>query len=171
MMRRILGSAGAGAVSIAAMISIFAALNGSILSGSRVPYAAARQGYFFRAIGRVDVKHRTPGISILALCAWSALLVLSGGYRQLFTYVIFSSWILYGMAAAAVVILRIKRPDLPRPYRTVGYPAVPILFILVAGVFIISTLRDSPRESLMGLALILLGLPFYAYWSHRRPAA
>jgi amino acid transporter len=168
MMRRILGAAGAGGVSIAAMISIFAALNGSILTGSRVPYAAARQGYFFRAIARVDEKHRTPGVSILALSAWSALLVLSGSYRQLFTYVIFASWILYGMATAAVIVLRIKRPDLPRPYRTFGYPVVPILFVLVAGVFIISTLWDSPRESIMGIALILLGLPFYAYWSHRR---
>lgn len=170
MMRRILGAAGAGGVSIAAMISIFAALNGSILTGARVPYAAARQGYFFRAIGRVDEKHRTPGVSILALSAWSALLVLSGSYRQLFTYVIFSSWILYGMATAAVIVLRIKRPDLYRPYRTLGYPVVPVLFVLVAGVFVVSTLLDSPRESLMGIALILLGLPFYAYWSHRRGA-
>jgi len=170
MMRRILGGAGAGGVSIAAMISIFAALNGSILTGSRVPYAAARQGYFFRAIARVDEKHRAPGVSILALCTWSALLVLSGSYRQLFTYVIFASWILYGMATAAVIVLRIKRPDLPRPYRTLGYPVVPILFVLVAGIFIISTLWDSPRESLMGIVLILLGLPFYAYWSSRRNA-
>lgn len=167
MMRRILGDAGAGGVSIAAMISIFASLNGSILSGSRVPYAAARQGYFFSAIARVSETYRTPGVSILALSAWSSVLVLSGTYRQLFTYVIFASWILYGMTGAAVIILRIKRPDLRRPYRTPGYPAVPILFVLVAGVFIVSTLWDSPRESLMGIALILLGLPFYAYWSRR----
>ncbi|MGA2041289.1 MAG: amino acid permease [Bryobacteraceae bacterium] len=169
MMRSILGAAGAGGVSLAAMISIFAALNGSILTGARVPYAAARQGYFFRAIARVDEKHRTPGVSILALCTWSALLVLSGSYRQLFTYVIFSSWILYGMATAAVIVLRRKRPELPRPYRTLGYPVVPILFVLVAGIFVISTLWDSPRESIMGIALILLGLPFYAYWSRRQP--
>jgi APA family basic amino acid/polyamine antiporter len=97
--------------------------------------------------------------------------VLSGTYSQLFTYVIFASWILYGMATAAVIVLRIKRPDLPRPYRTLGYPFVPILFVLVAGAFIVSTLWDSPRESLMGIGLILLGLPFYAYWSrqNRRP--
>jgi len=167
MMRRILGAAGAGGVSIAAMISIFAALNGSILSGSRVPYAAARQGYFFRAIARVNDKHRTPGVSILALSAWSALLVLSGTYSQLFTYVIFASWILYGMTAAAVIVLRIKRPDLHRPYRTLGYPVVPILFIVVASVFIVSTLWDSPRESITGITLIVLGLPFYAYWRRR----
>jgi APA family basic amino acid/polyamine antiporter len=166
-MRRILGAPGAGAVSIAAMISIFAALNGSILTGARVPYAAAREGYFFHAIARVNEKHRTPGVSILALSAWACLLVLSGTYNQLFTYVIFASWILYGMATAAVIVLRIKRPDLPRPYRTLGYPFVPGLFVLVAGAFIVSTLWDSPRESLMGIGLILLGLPFYAYWSRQ----
>jgi APA family basic amino acid/polyamine antiporter len=171
MMRHILGAAGAGGVSVAAMISIFAALNGSILTGARVPYAAAREGYFFRSVAHVNEKHRTPGVSILALSAWACLLVLSGTYSQLFTYVIFASWILYGMATAAVIVLRIKRPDLPRPYRTLGYPFVPVVFVLVAGAFIVSTLWDSPRESLMGIGLILLGLPFYAYWSrqNRRP--
>jgi basic amino acid/polyamine antiporter, APA family len=165
MMRSVLGSAGAGAVSIAAMISIFAALNGSILTGSRVPYAAARDGYFFRAVAGVNARYHTPGVSILALSVWSALLVLSGGYRQLFTLLIFPSWILYGMTTAAVLVLRRKKPQLARPYRTVGYPFIPIVFVLVACAFIISTLWDSPRESLMGIALIVLGLPFYSYWS------
>ena len=167
MMRRVMGGAGAGIVSVAAMISIFAALNGSILTGSRVPYAAARGGLFFRAIARVNPRYHTPGVSILALSSWAALLVLSGGYRQLFTYVIFASWILYGMTTAAVLVLRIKRPDLVRPYRTVGYPLIPIVFVLVALAFVISTLWDSPRESLMGIGLIVLGLPFYLYWNKR----
>ncbi|HEX8985145.1 MAG TPA: amino acid permease [Bryobacteraceae bacterium] len=167
MMGRILGAPGAAAVSIAAMISIFAALNGSILSGSRVPYAAARDGYFFRPVGRVHPRFRTPGVSIMALSAWAALLVLSGRYEQLFTYVIFASWILYGMTTAAVIVLRRKRPDLPRPYRTIGYPFVPVIFVLVAFVFILSTLWDSPRESLMGIGLIVLGVPFYFHWKKR----
>ncbi len=167
MMRRILGGGGAAAVSVAAMISIFAALNGSILSGSRVPYAAARDGLFFRGIARVDPRFRTPGVSILALSAWSAVLVLSGGYEQLFTYVIFASWIVYGMTTAAVLVLRKRRPDLPRPYRTLGYPLVPVLFVAVALVLVLSALWDSPRESLMGLVLIVLGLPFYGYWRRR----
>jgi APA family basic amino acid/polyamine antiporter len=167
MMRRIFPGSGAGAVSIAAMISIFAALNGSILSGSRVPYAAARDGYFFGPIGRVHPKYHTPGVSILALSVWAALLVLSGRYEQLFTYVIFASWILYGMTTAAVLVLRNKRPDLPRPYRTLGYPIVPVLFVLVALALVLSTLMDSPRESLMGIGLIVLGLPFYFYWKKR----
>lgn len=168
MMRKILGANGASAVSVAAMISIFAALNGSILSGSRVPYAAARDGYFFRAVGRVNQAHRTPGVSIVALSGWSALLVLSGRYEELYTYVIFASWILYGMTTAAVIVLRIKRPDLPRPYRTLGYPYVPILFVAVAGILVLSTLFDSPRESLMGIVLILMGLPFYFHWKRTR---
>ncbi len=164
MMSRILQAPGAAAVSIAAMISIFAALNGSILSGARVPYAAARDGLFFAPIGHVHPRYHTPGVSILALSTWAAVLVLSGRYEQLYTYVIFASWIIYGMTTAAVIVLRKKRPDLPRPYRTLGYPWVPIIFVLVATALVLSTLKDSPRESLMGIVLILLGLPFYFYW-------
>jgi APA family basic amino acid/polyamine antiporter len=109
MMRKIFSDR-LNAVSIAALISIFAALNGSILSGSRVPYAAAREGYFFRAIAGVHPIHRTPGVSIWVLSAWGSVLVLSGKYDDLFNLVIFASWILYGMTAAAVIVLRRKRP-------------------------------------------------------------
>jgi len=168
MMRKIFDGPGANAVAIAAMISIFAALNGSILSGSRVPYAAARQGYFFSAIGRVSPKYHTPGVSILTLSAWASLLVLSGKYDDLFSLVIFASWILYSMTAAAVFVLRKKRPHLDRPYHTAGYPFVPVLFILGGSVLLFSTLFDRPRESFMGIGLILLGLPFYSYWKKRR---
>ncbi len=170
MMRRILGPGGAAAVSVAAMISIFAALNGSILSGSRVPFAMARDGLFFRGVGFVHPQHRTPSVSILALTAWAAVLVLSGRYDQLYTYVIFASVILYGMATAAVVVLRFKRPDLPRPYRTLGYPVVPAIFVFAISCLVVSTLLKSPRESLMGLGLICLGLPFYFYWKSRDSA-
>lgn len=167
MMRRILGEGGAAAVSVAAMISIFAALNGSLLSGARVPYAMAVDGLFFQAVGYVHPEHRTPSVSILAMSAWSAVLVLSGRFDQLFTYVIFASWILYGMATASVIVLRRKRPDLPRPYRTLGYPVIPVLFVLAAGCILASTLRNSPRESLLGLAIIAAGMPFYFYWKRR----
>lgn len=168
MMRKILGQPGANAVSLAAMISIFAALNGSILTGSRVPYAMAVDGLFFKPVAKVHPVFRTPGISILALSAWSAILVLSGRYDQLFTYVIFASWILYGMTTAAVLVLRRKRPEMPRPYHTFGYPVVPIVFVMSALGLVISTLFNSPRESLLGLSLVLAGLPFYYYWSKRR---
>jgi APA family basic amino acid/polyamine antiporter len=168
MMRKIFQAPGAAAVSIAAMISIFAALNGSILSGARVPYAAARDGYFFHAIGNVHPRHHTPGVSILVLNLWACLLVLSGKYDDLFNLVIFASWILYGMTAASVLVLRKKRPDLVRPYRTLGYPVVPILFVIGAGILLFSTALERPRESAMGIGLMLLGLPFYYYWKNRR---
>lgn len=164
MMQRVVGSWGADAVSMAAMISIFAALNGSILSGSRVPYALARDGYFFRRFGAVDERHGTPGFSILALSGWAGVLVLSGRYDQLLTMVIFPSWILYGMAAASVLVLRRKMPLAARPYRAVGYPVVPFLFVIVAVLLTFQTLRNSPRESLLGLGLAACGLPFYAHW-------
>jgi APA family basic amino acid/polyamine antiporter len=109
----------------------------------------------------------TPGASILLLCLWSSLLVFSGRFEQLFTYVIFASWIVYGMTAAAVIVLRRKRPDLIRPYRTVGYPVVPALFVLGAAGVVVSTF-NSPRESLMGLVLIFSGLPFYFGWKRRK---
>ena len=161
------GSMGASAVSIAAMISIFAALNGSILTGARVPYAAARDGLFFRSAARVHPAFHTPGVSILMLSAWSSVLVLSGKYEELFDFVIFGSWILYAMATASVFVLRRKRPDLKRPYRTVGYPVVPFLFLAGATVLEISTLWTKPRQSIAGIFLILIGLPFYFFWKGR----
>jgi len=171
MMNAVTGPIGAAGVAIAVMVSIFAALNGSILTGARVPFAMARDGLFFRAIGDVHPVRRTPGNSIFWMSAWGAVLVLSGRYEQLFTYVIFASWILYGMATAAVLVLRRKRPDLERPYKTLGYPVVPIIFVMVAALLLFFTMRDSPRESLMGLSLIAAGTPFYFYWKRRRPAA
>ncbi len=169
-MRAVLGTWGGKAVSLAAMISIFAALNGSILSGSRVPYAMSRSGLFFRKIGEVHASYRTPGPAIALLGAISCIITLSGQYDQLYTLVIFPSWILYGMTAAAVIVLRYKRPDLPRPYRVVGYPLVPVLFVFVALALLYSTLRSSPRESGIGLGLIVAGLPFYFHWKSRRAA-
>src|SRR4029453_1690816 len=100
---------------------IFAALNGSILSGSRVPYALAKDGLFFRTCAVVHPKFGSPSNSILLLSLWSAVLVLTGRYEELYTLVIFPSWILYAMATASVIVLRYKRPDLPRPYKTIGY--------------------------------------------------
>jgi amino acid transporter len=169
MMRSVWGEWGAAAVSVAAMTSIFAAINGSILSGARVPFAMARDGLFFPSIATVHPDYRTPAKSIVALSLWSAALVLiSGSYSDLFNYVIFGSWILYALATASVIVLRRKRPDMPRPYRTVGYPVVPILFVLVAVALLLSTLFDRPVQSLWGLVLIFAGLPFYFYWKGKR---
>jgi APA family basic amino acid/polyamine antiporter len=167
MMLRVAGQTGAKLVSVAAMLSMFAALNGSILSGARVPYAMARGGYFFAPLGRVNAAYHTPGVAIMALSVWGMIVVLSGTYDQLVDYVIFASWILYGMTAATVLVLRRKRPDLIRPYKTLGYPVVPVLFVVMAIAIVISALYNSPREAFLGLTLISLGLPFYFHWKKR----
>jgi len=133
-----------------------------------VPYALARGGYFFSSMARVNAEHHTPGVAIMGLSAWGMVVVLSGTYDQLLDYVIFASWILYGMTTATVLVLRRKRPDLPRPYRTLGYPLVPVLFVVMAAAIVISALYNSPRESLKGLVLIFAGLPFYFHWRKHR---
>jgi APA family basic amino acid/polyamine antiporter len=166
-MQKVLGKSGASVVSVAAMISIFAALNGSILSGSRVPYAMARDGLFFRRMSHINQQFRTPGACIVLLGIVSSIILLSGRYDELATLVIFPSWILYGMTAASVIVLRIKRPEMNRPFRVPGYPLVPIFFVLVAGALLYSTLLNSPRESGIGLVLIIAGLPFYFFWKRR----
>lgn len=168
MMATLFGSGAARAIAIAVMISILAALNGSILSGSRVPYAMARDGYFFSSVASVHPVYRTPGVSMIVLCAWSCVLILSGWYEQLYNFVIFGSWILYAMTAASVFVLRRKRPDMARPYRVLGYPVVPALFVLVAAVLLSSTLVHSPRESVMGLAFMAIGIPVYFHFLRRR---
>ena len=168
MMRKLFGQTGANWVSVAAMISIFSALNGSILAGGRVPYAMAKDGLFFKKIAEVHPTHRSPAQSMIWLSVWSSVLVFSGQYDQLAATVIFASWILYAMTAASVIVLRRKRPDLERPYKTLGYPYVPVLFVLASAILIFFTLKDQPRESILGLALIASGIPFYWYWSKQK---
>ena len=163
--RKFMGAAGGHAVAVAAMVSILAALHGSILSGARIPYAMARDGYFFPGLARIHPEYHTPYTAILSLSGWGCLLTLSGRYEQLYTYVIFASWILYGMTAASVIRLRRKRPDLLRPYRVVGYPLVPAVFVLAAAFLVGVTSYYSPRESVMGLVLVGAGIP---YFLHRR---
>ncbi len=170
VMASLYGSPAARAVAVAVMISIFAALNGSILSGARVPYAMARDGLFFRYAAYVHPKYKTPGHAVILLCAWSCIVVLSGWFDDLYNFVIFGSWILYLMTAVSVFVLRRKRPDLPRPYRVIGYPVVPVLFVGVAALLLTSTLQTRPRESLMGLVLMGLGIPFYFGWKKRGAA-
>jgi len=171
MMRRVAGPSGAALVSIAAIVSIIAGLNGVILSGSRVPYVMARDGYFFERVGRIS-RYHTPAASLALQGGWSILLLASGRFEDLIKMVIFTEWILYGMTTAGVLVLRNKRPEMPRPYRVWGYPVTPLLFIAVSMALLFETLRESPRESGLGIGLIILGLPFYYHWNRpKRPHA
>ena len=168
MMQRIRGSAGASAVSIAAMISIFAALNGSILDRAR-GFLMRRHGTACFSVPQPGFipAFRTPGVSILMLSGWSAVLVLSGKYEELFDFVIFGSWILYAMATASVFVLRQKAPGPSPALQDFRLSRGADLFLAGAAVLEISTLWTRPRESIAGIVLILLGLPFYFYWRGR----
>jgi basic amino acid/polyamine antiporter, APA family len=161
------GPSGATFVALMVVVSTFGCNAAAILAGSRLLFAMASDGVFLPAARRVHPRYRTPHVAIAALTAWSALLAFSGTYEQLFTYVMFAS-VLFSLAAGmALFRLRIKMPDHPRPYRTWGYPLVPILFVAGSLAFVVNTLLERPLESLAGLGLLLLGLPAYWYW-HRQ---
>lgn len=167
--KRFLGEYGGSFVALAAMVSIFAAINGSILSGSRVPFAMAADKMFFRKLAHVHPRYHSPTYSVMVLCAIAALLSLTGTYEELFTYVIFASWLFYGFTVTCVFALRRKRPDWPRPYKTWGYPLLPAVFVLVAAALSVRILYQNPGRSVIGLLIIAAGIPAYFYWRRRRP--
>jgi len=166
-MEILVGPRGRLFVSALILCSIFGALNGTILTGPRAYFAMARDGVFFSSVGRVHPRFHTPAVAVLVQGALSIVLAVSGTYEQLFTYVIFSAWIFYGAAVMAVLVLRRQRPSLERPYRIWGSPFVPIVFALAALGIVVNTLLTKPRESGVGLGIILLGLPIYFAWRRK----
>jgi APA family basic amino acid/polyamine antiporter len=166
-----LGPTGTAFVSIAFIVSTVGALNGTILSNARIPFAMARDGLFFKRMGEVSKGGRVPVWAIIFQGAWASVLALSGTFDQITTYSIFALWLFFGVTASSVFVLRRKMPDAKRPYRTLGYPVVPFLFILVAAWLVVNTILTSPVESAAGLALIALGLPVYFYFKRTKPRA
>ncbi|HBL25330.1 MAG TPA: amino acid permease [Acidobacteria bacterium] len=165
---RLFGDGGARLLSLAVLVSAFGCLSSTILYSSRLYLPMAADGLFFRSLARVHPRFRIPVRSLWAQSGWAVLLALSGTYAQLYTYVVFASVVFHAATAAAVFVFRRTRPGLPRPYRTWGYPVIPALFILACLLLIGNTLWASPRESLLGLALLVLGLPAYAWFRRRR---
>ncbi len=164
----LLGSTAARLTALAVLVSSLGCLAVTILYSSRIYLPMAQDGVFFRAVAGVHERWRTPVASLWAQSSWAVVLVLTGSYEQLYTYVVFASVLFQTAIGAAVFVLRRRRPDQPRPYRAWGYPLVPGLFITACAVLVVSTLLGSTRESLAGLGLVALGLPAYAWW--RRPA-
>jgi basic amino acid/polyamine antiporter, APA family len=163
--RRFLGSAGGAFIAVGVMISTFATLNGSILAGSRVPYAQARDGLFPETLGAVHPRFRTPAASIVAQACIAGVFALTGQYQGLYTKVIFSEFLFYALVTGGIFVLRWRQPDLPRPYRTWGYPLVPGVFVMLAVWLLINTFRQQRSDSLWGLALMGSGIPAYFLWS------
>jgi basic amino acid/polyamine antiporter, APA family len=134
-----------------------------------VLFAMARDGTLVERLARVHPRYETPANAIWALASWAGVLTLTGGYEHLITMSQFASWIFFTMVVLSVVVLRRKHPDWPRPYRATGYPFTVLVFVVVSFAFVVNTLIASPRSSLMGLLLLLLGVPIYLR-SRRRPA-
>ncbi|MHB8605205.1 MAG: APC family permease [Thermoplasmatota archaeon] len=168
------GDAAATLIVVAVVVSVVGATNAVILSGPRILFAMGRDGFFFRGADRIHPRFATPARAILLQSIVSVLFVLAppiGGrplFETLLTYIIFDSFIFYGLGAAAIFVLRAKRPELARPYKAWGYPLVPALFVAASAAFLVNTAYSLPLESLAGVAIVATGLPFYFFWRAKK---
>jgi len=167
VVRRLLGSIAVTLMAAGMMTSSFGALHASIMATARVPYAMARDRLFFQGLAKVSSHTHVPIRSLIVLAIWSGVLTLSGSYDTLTDSAIFALTLFYAFVAGAVFIFRRRMPDAPRPYRTWGYPVVPIVFLVVTAFLIGRTIWDSPKQSAIGLGLIALGFPVYLFFRHQ----
>jgi APA family basic amino acid/polyamine antiporter len=158
------GVGAASLISAAVLISTFGSLNGAIFVAPRVYYAMAKDKIFFKKAAVIHPRFRTPSFAIVIQAAWACVLAVSGTYEQLFTYVTVLNIVFWIAGTASVFTLRKKYPDLPRPYKTWGYPVVPMLFIISLFGILVNTMINRPVESFAGLGLALLGIPVYFFW-------
>jgi len=160
------GAPGLVAMAVAIMISTFGCNNGLILSGARVYYAMARDNLFFRTAGALHPQYKTPAVALVVQAVWTCVLCLSGTYGQLLNFVIFAALVFYLLTTVGLFGLRAKRPDLPRPVKAVAYPWLPALYGAATGLIALDLLfADATRTyALLGLALVLVGVPVYFAW-------
>lgn len=164
MMQEIFGGSGAAIMAACIMISTFGCLNGMILAGARLYYAMAKDNLFFKGVGRLGSRSNVPVAGLVVQGIWSAALTLSGTYGDLLDYVIFAALLFYALTVIGLFILRWKRPDIERPYKTWGYPVVPFLYVVLCFVIMIILLVKKPLYTWPGLALMLTGVPVYLFW-------
>ncbi len=163
----LIGFGGGALMSGLVIFSTFGALIGIILAGPRVYYSMARDGLLFQWMGKIHPRHRTPARAIVIQGLWSSILVASGTYRELFTRVIYTEWLFFGLMATGLFLLR-RRPQIRRDYQIWGYPVVPALFIIFSFVIVINQIISNTSESLVGLSIVLIGLPVYYIWAKKR---
>ena len=163
----VIGPWAASVLAVVILISIFSASNGLALTLPRLFFAMAKDRLFFARLAEVHPSFGTPAPAIVVTAIWSSVLVLSGTFETLLTYVVFMSWVWFALAAFSIFWYRRRQPDMPRPFRTPGYPITPILFILAALVIVVNTVMAQPKQSLIGLAITLLGTPAYLWWRGR----
>ena len=152
-------------ISVLILISILGSTNGTVLTGPRVYYAMGQDGAFLPQLAKLHPQYRTPVLALVLQGIWASVLTLLGSFQQLFTYVVFTAWIFYALTVAAVIVLRIKNPDVARPYRVPFYPWLPLAFIVAAAGITLSTVLANPRNAAIGVGLILVGFPVYFVFS------
>ena len=164
----IMGPAGGGIIAAAIFVSTFGTAGIYTLTAPRIYFAMARDGLFFRKVADIHPRFRTPAFAIMLQSCWAVVLILFWGtFESLISYVVFTDWIFFALAATGVFILRRKRPDAERPYRTFAYPLTPLVFILISVWFVANTLVNRPEEARAGLGFLALGVPVYFYWKKR----
>jgi basic amino acid/polyamine antiporter, APA family len=163
----IFGGSGAVIMAVAIMISTFGCNNGLVLAGARVYYAMAQDGLFFAKVGSVNDNH-VPQVALILQAVWASLLCLTGTYGQLLDFIIFAVILFYILTIVSLFVLRRRQPNLPRPYKVVGYPWMPILYLLMAVFFEVQLLRYKPQYTWPGLIVVLLGIPVYWLWRRSR---
>jgi APA family basic amino acid/polyamine antiporter len=165
----VLGAVGASIVSAGMALSMLVTLNGTIMSGARIPFAAARDGYFFPSVAKVHPSFLTPSVAILLqLGLATALLLVGGSFRQLFSLAIFSEWLFYMITSSSIFVFRGREPAASRPYKVWGYPAVPALFVMASAILLYYTFTDNLLNSAMGSLVILAGIPVFYYFRRLR---
>jgi basic amino acid/polyamine antiporter, APA family len=170
-MHALLGPGGADFIAAAVMLSAFGTVNAQLLSVPRVYFAMARDGLFFRDVARVHPRFRTPAVAIALQGGWASVLALTGTYQQIITYTAFPNYLFLSLAVLGLIVLRVREPTLHRPFRVPGYPITPLLFLIVFAWYLVNSLQHSFRDTMVGIALMLAGLPLYFYWSRRRTPA
>jgi basic amino acid/polyamine antiporter, APA family len=171
VLTQIFGSKGGLMMATAIIISSIGCNNGLILSGARVYYAMAKDRLFFRSVAKLHPKYKTPAVSLMVQMVWACLLCVSGSYGQLLDYIIFAVLVFYILTIIGLFVLRRTRPDVPRPYRAVGYPILPIVYIVMALFIDVVLLRYKPQFTWPGLIVVLLGIPVYYAWSRNSGSA
>jgi APA family basic amino acid/polyamine antiporter len=164
---QIFHSGGALLMAGAILISTFGCANGLTLAGARVFYAMSQDGLFFKSVGKLHPKYKTPVAGLMIQAVWTVFLCVSGSYGQLLDYLIAAELVFYILTIVSLFVLRVKRPDAARPYKAWGYPVLPALYIVMATWICIVLLRYKPQYTWPGLVIVLLGIPVYIFWSRR----
>jgi len=151
----------------AILISTFGCANGMTLAGARVYYAMAQDQLFFQSVGKLHSQFKTPAAGLVVQAIWTVLLCVSGSYSQLLDYIIFAALVFYILTIIGLFVLRRKQPEASRPYKAIGYPFLPVLYIVMAASICVALLRYKPQYTWPGLILVLLGIPVYLFWSRR----